>query len=242
MDHVEHPCYVVISSKRGCKKQYTSVPFSQGHTFLQLFPILWPYKCITVRWYCIMGHTPIPPREDLLKSCCTRRKNCGSLQLEVCPCLGGVKQSRNWPHLEAINILLYNSLSGRWDWIKNPSLVLKADSKIVQLDRWEWSCYYFPSSLIFKSVPRAVASLSLPGGQDQNISSYLSSFLEHCLIFPQFCFHFLPHFGLLGGWVAHPGMPWLRHCLFLYSRDHMGSMLYRLLALLENFVWHGATV
>ena len=118
-------------------KTIHTIPFSQGHTFLQLFPILWPYRCITVRWYCIMEHTPIPPREDLLKSCCTRRKNCGNLQLEVCPSLGGVKQSRYWPHLEAINILLYNSLSDRWDWIKNLSLVLKADSKIVQLDWWE---------------------------------------------------------------------------------------------------------
>ena len=48
----------------------------------------------------------------------------------------------------------------------------------------------------------------------------LSSFFPQILIifsyfssnFP----HFLPHFGSPGGWLAHPGRPWLRHCLREY--------------------------
>ena len=34
--------------------------------------------------------------------------------------------------------------------------------------------------------------------------------------------HFLPHFGLPGGRLAHPGRPWLRHwCLWLVARPWM---------------------
>ena len=55
---------------------------------------------------------------------------------------------------------------------------------------------------------RAVASLSLPGGQDRMISSIFPHFPVASLIF----LHFLPHFGLPGGRLAHPGRPWwLRH-------------------------------
>ena len=48
-------------------------------------------------------------------------------------------------------------------------------------------------------LPRAVASLSLPGGQEKNISSMFPHFPVVSLIFPFFFFHFIPHFGLPGG-------------------------------------------
>ena len=62
---------------------------------------------------------------------------------------------------------------------------------------------------------QAVASLSLPGGQ---FSSF-SCIFPH---FPSIFLHFLPHFGLPGGRLAHPGRPWLRHW---WSRLHQKWML-----------------
>ena len=61
-------------------------------------------------------------------------------------------------------------------------------------------------------MSRAIASLSLLGGQDRNISSIFPHFHVVSLIFPQFFFIFFPHFGLPGGRLAHPERPWLRHC------------------------------
>ena len=44
---------------------------------------------------------------------------------------------------------------------------------------------------------------------------------EHFLIFLYFHFsiflHFLPHFGLLGGWLEHWGRPWLHHWFTCYT-------------------------
>ena len=57
-------------------------------------------------------------------------------------------------------------------------------------------------------LTRAVASLSLPGGQDRMISSIFPHFPVASLIFPQFFFIF---FLILVFRVAHPGRPWLRH-------------------------------
>ena len=53
---------------------------------------------------------------------------------------------------------------------------------------------------------RAVASLTVPGGQEFhfpqiNFSYFSSNFA-----------HFLPHFGPPGGRLSHPERPWLRHC------------------------------
>ena len=45
-----------------------------------------------------------------------------------------------------------------------------------------------------------------------NLSSFSCSFFLFSSIF----LHFLPHFGLLGGQLAHPGRPWLHHW-FLHS-------------------------
>ena len=56
-------------------------------------------------------------------------------------------------------------------------------------------------------VPRAVASLSLPGGQERMISSIFPHFPVASLIFPQILFIF---FLIL---VFRVG-PWLRHCGF----------------------------
>ena len=47
-------------------------------------------------------------------------------------------------------------------------------------------------------ILRAVASLLLPVGQEMNISSIFPYFPVVSLIFPQFFFYFLPHFGLPG--------------------------------------------
>ena len=55
----------------------------------------------------------------------------------------------------------------------------------------------------YRVPSRAVASLSLPGGQDKNISSIFPHFPVFSLI--------LLHFGTPGGPAAHPRMPWLRY-------------------------------
>ena len=60
-------------------------------------------------------------------------------------------------------------------------------------------------------VTRAVASLSLPGGQDLENFLNLSSFSCSFSYFSSNFLHFLPHFGFLGGRFAHPARPWLRH-------------------------------
>ena len=49
-----------------------------------------------------------------------------------------------------------------------------------------------------------------PGWARVPLSSFFLKFWWIFLIFPQTTY-FLPHFGSLGGQVAHPGRPWLRH-------------------------------
>ena len=66
-----------------------------------------------------------------------------------------------------------------------------------------------------KLVTRAVASLAVPGGQEFHFPHFFLKFQSTFLIFPQTLLIFLPHFGPPGGRVAHPGRPWLRHCLSL---------------------------
>ena len=88
---------------------------------------------------------------------------------------------------------------------------------------------YINNHLLF--LTRAVASLSLSGGQDKNISSIFPHFTDS-LIFPQIFFIF-----------THPGRPWLRHCFWpvnqiylpgigkplLYADKTVGSLLLGLL-------------
>ena len=68
-------------------------------------------------------------------------------------------------------------------------------------------------SLMFKGKQllwegcRAVASLTVPGGQEFPLSSFSPKFHNFSSNFS----HFLPHFGSPGGRLAHPGRPWLRH-------------------------------
>ena len=65
---------------------------------------------------------------------------------------------------------------------------------------------------------RAVASLTVPGGQEFHFPHFFLKSRLSFLIFPQTFTHFLPHFGPSGGRVAHPGRPWLRHWPYmLYS-------------------------
>ena len=65
--------------------------------------------------------------------------------------------------------------------------------------------------------PRAVASLSLPGGQEKNFSSVFPHFP---VLFLSFFLNFLTHFGLLVRQLARPGRPWLRHWISQTSMYH----------------------
>ena len=70
-----------------------------------------------------------------------------------------------------------------------------------------FTCYPFEIGCrVFVSVKgcRTVASLSLPGGQDKNISSILPHFPVGSLIFPQIFF-------LILVFRVGEGRPWLRH-------------------------------
>ena len=59
---------------------------------------------------------------------------------------------------------------------------------------------------------RAVASLTVPDGQDFHFPHFSSNF-DQIFLFSRSNFaYFLPHFGPPGGRFAHPGRPWLRHC------------------------------
>ena len=60
-------------------------------------------------------------------------------------------------------------------------------------------------------INRAVASLTVPGGQEFYFPHFFLKSRLSFLIFPQTFTHFLPHFGPPGGRVAHPERPWLRH-------------------------------
>ena len=64
------------------------------------------------------------------------------------------------------------------------------------------TCIHKVSQLQERS--KAVASLSLSGGQDKNISSFFPHIPVVSLIFPSNILKFCPHFGLSGG-------PWLHH-------------------------------
>ena len=59
---------------------------------------------------------------------------------------------------------------------------------------------------------RAVASLTVPDGQDFHFPHFSSNFDQIFLFFRSNFAYFLPHFGPPGGRFAHPGRPWLRHC------------------------------
>ena len=60
---------------------------------------------------------------------------------------------------------------------------------------------------------KAVASLSLSGGQDKNISSFFPHIPVVSLISPQIFLHFvlILVFWVGGSPTAHPGRPWLHH-------------------------------
>ena len=70
-----------------------------------------------------------------------------------------------------------------------------------------------PISLI---IGRAVASLTVPGGQEFRFKFphfFPQISINFSYFFPSNLTYFLPHFGPPGGRVAHPGRHWLRHCL-----------------------------
>ena len=61
---------------------------------------------------------------------------------------------------------------------------------------------------------RAVASLTVLGGQEFHFPHFSSKFDEFSYFSSNFTY-LLPHFGPPGGRVAHPGRPWLRHCFHI---------------------------
>ena len=63
-------------------------------------------------------------------------------------------------------------------------------------------------SVIFFPAPRAVASLTFPGGQEFHFPQILINFSYLSSNFT----YFLPQFDPPGGQVAQPERPWLRHC------------------------------
>ena len=50
-----------------------------------------------------------------------------------------------------------------------------------------------------------------PGWARVPLSSFFPQILINFSYFSSNFTYFLPHFGPPGGWVAHPGRPWLRH-------------------------------
>ena len=67
------------------------------------------------------------------------------------------------------------------------------------------------SALFYNDPFRAVASLTVLGGQEFHFPHFSSN--PDQFFFPSNFAHFLPHFGPPGGRLAHPGRPWLRYCL-----------------------------
>ena len=59
---------------------------------------------------------------------------------------------------------------------------------------------------------RAVASLTVPGGQEFHFPHFFLWFQSNFSYFSSYFTYFLPHFGPPGGRLPHPGRPWLRHC------------------------------
>ena len=80
---------------------------------------------------------------------------------------------------------------------------------------WGWG-YYENTWIIFWYTIRAVDKLTVPGGQSKNISSTLPHFPKYFAYFSSICLEFFPHFGPPGGRLAHPGRPWLCHCIPFY--------------------------
>ena len=59
---------------------------------------------------------------------------------------------------------------------------------------------------------KAVAKPHSPGRARVALSSFFPQISINSYYFSSNLSYLLPHFGPLGGWVAHPGRPWLRHC------------------------------
>ena len=72
----------------------------------------------------------------------------------------------------------------------------------------------FPRSnhFFFSLAGRAVASLTVLGGQEFQFLHFFPQIWIKFSYFSSNLTYFLPHFGSLGGRVAHPGRPWLRQC------------------------------
>ena len=63
-----------------------------------------------------------------------------------------------------------------------------------------------------------------PGWARVPLSSFFPQIWIKFSYFSSNCSHFLPHFDPPGGQVAHPGRPWLRHCLYdCYTAEAPGS-------------------
>ena len=89
---------------------------------------------------------------------------------------------------------------------------------------------------------RAVASLTIPGGQEFHFPHFFPEISINFSDFSSNFTYFLPYFGPPHGRIAHPGRPWLRHwslglfkCivsdLFFYNNQKSATSVFVILPL-----------
>ena len=83
----------------------------------------------------------------------------------------------------------------------------------VDFPRGECSNHFAAEGDLWIGTYRAVASLTVPGGQEFHFPHFFLKFWSNCLTFPQTLLIFFLILALLssGGRLAHPRRPWLRH-------------------------------
>ena len=73
-------------------------------------------------------------------------------------------------------------------------------------------CKVFENLRNITHLYRAIANLTVPGGQELHFPHFSSNLISFSC-FSSSLTYFLPHFGSPGGRLAHLGRPWLRHCI-----------------------------
>ena len=95
----------------------------------------------------------------------------------------------------------------------------------VKFQSWSESWSSCGSGIVWSILPSSVhmVHMSFPDTQGRSqphspgwarvpLSSFFPQILINFSYFSSSFTYFLPHFGPPGGWVTHPGRPWLRHC------------------------------